>query len=321
MGDQIAIIGLDKVGLSLGLALKNVKNPITRVGFDLDTGAMKSAEKTGAVDKTVLNLHSAVEKADLVLLNLTAGEVLEYAESIVGSMQAGSILINMAPVHVVMCDWSISHLPAGCSLLNMTPVQAGGFLNSDEPSADLFKGSICLVSSPRGTNGSAIQQVVDLVDLMGASPLFSDPLEGDGYLSLTDLFPRIVSTLYLQASFTQPGWQEAGKAAGSAYWHISMPVRQFIAGKFAAREILLQKENVLRYLGLLQDEITDLKDAIQKGDEEKLGNTLQETINEQNLWMTNRLSGQWEKTPADIQKLPAGGWKKLLGMEPPGKKN
>ena len=256
------------------MALKNSKNPVLRVGFDLDAGAVKSAEKSNAVDKTMLNLHSAVEKADIVLLNLTGGEVLEYAGEISASLKDGATLINLAPVHAAMCEWARDHLPAGISLINATPVLAGGVLEGDDPSADLFRGSVCMITSPPGTSASAIQLVVDLAGLLGASPLFSDPVEADGLLTLADLFPRIVSSLYLQAAVNQPGWMEAGKTAGPAFLSLSKPVGKFIAGKFGAREILLQKENVLRYLGLLQEEIVDLQEAIQNGDEDALNKTL-----------------------------------------------
>lgn len=321
MGIQITIIGLDRVGLSLGMALKNSKNPVTLVGFDIDTAIMKTAEKIGAVDKSVFNLHSAVDKADLVLLNLTGGETLEYAEDISSSLKEGATLINLAPVHSAMCEWGKHHLPASRNMINATPVLAVSMLDKEEPSAELFKGSIVLISSPPATNASAIQLGVDLAGLLGASPLFSDPMEADGLLTMTDLFPRVVSFLVLQAAINQPGWMEAGKAAGPVFWQISRPIGQFVSGKFAAREMLLQKENVLRYLSLLQDEIDILQEAIQNGEEEKLQKNLQQCLDEQTLWLTKRSSGQWEKSAPEIKNAPTSGWKKLLGMETPGKKH
>jgi prephenate dehydrogenase len=320
MGIQISIIGLDRVGQSLGMALKNSKNPVTRVGFDLDAGTIKSAEKNDAVEKTIPNLHSAVEKADIVLLNLTGGEVLEYAGEISTSLKDGATLINLAPTHAAMCEWGKKHLPASINLINATPVLAGGMLEGDDPSIDLFRGSVCVITSPSGTSASAIQLVVDLAGLLGASPLFSDPVEADGLLTLADLFPRIVSTMYLQAAVNQSGWMEAGKTAGPAFRNVSKPVGQFIAGKFGAREILLQKENVLRYLGYLQDEITDLHQSIQNDDEDAINQVLQHSIDEEKTWLTKRISGEWEKTTPEIHNAPASGLKKLLGIEIPAKK-
>ena len=132
---------------------------------------MKTAEKSGAVDKGINNLHSAVEKADLVLLNLTGGEALEYAGEINASLKEGATLINMAPVHTAMCEWGEAHLSAGRSLINASPVLAGGMLEGDAPSAELFQGSFVLITSPRGTSASAIQLVVDLAGLLGGVSL------------------------------------------------------------------------------------------------------------------------------------------------------
>jgi hypothetical protein len=126
--------------------------------------------------------------------------------------------------------------------------------------------------------------------------------------------------MYLQAAFNQPGWKEAGKAAGPAFWHSSRPVGQFIAGKFGAREILLQKENVLRYLDLLGEEIEDFRKAIKNGDEKAIQETLQHTVDEHHQWIVKRTSGQWEESTQKTQNAPASGWKKLLGIEISGKK-
>ena len=68
MSAQITIIGLGKIGTSIGLALADETDQLTRIGHDKSMETAKSAEKLGALDKVHLNLHASVENADIVIL-------------------------------------------------------------------------------------------------------------------------------------------------------------------------------------------------------------------------------------------------------------
>lgn len=320
MAIQITIVGLDRVGLSLGMALRNSKTPEIVTGFDLDIPAMKTAEKVGALDNKASNLRSAVEKADMVLLNLTGGEVLEYAGQIMDYLKDEATIINMAPLHASMCEWAVNNLKNGCNLVNATPIIGGAWLESNEPSDQLFQQSMLMITSPKGTSPDAIQSVVDLTGEIGASPLFSDPVEADGLLAMTELFPKVVASLIIRTAITQPSWQDAAKSAGTAFWHSSLPAGQFIAGKFGAIEIMQHKDNLLRYLDLLQDEIAGLREALRTENQSAIENALQRSMDARTDWVSKRISGQWENNQAGTQPNPTSGWKKLLGMEIPARK-
>ena len=79
---QLTIIGLGQIGTSVGLALAEESERIFRLGHDRELGAARRAEKMGALDKVSINLHSAVEEADLVLLALPVDQIKETLEFI-----------------------------------------------------------------------------------------------------------------------------------------------------------------------------------------------------------------------------------------------
>src|SRR3990172_2924304 len=70
---QIALIGLGRLGGSIGMAL-GAQNGLQIAGFDRDPDAMRVAQSRGAVHRTEWNLINAVEGADLVLLALPLAE-------------------------------------------------------------------------------------------------------------------------------------------------------------------------------------------------------------------------------------------------------
>ena len=77
----------------------------------------------------------------------------------------------------------------------------------------LKKGLIGIVSPPQ-TDSGAIKLAADLTRLVGADPLFADPVEVDGLMSATHLLPQLLAAALLNATIDQPGWREAQKLAG-----------------------------------------------------------------------------------------------------------
>ena len=64
----ITIIGLGRIGSSIGLALKAPELDYEVVGHDKDGLVQKKAREIGAVDSTSWNLISACEPADVVII-------------------------------------------------------------------------------------------------------------------------------------------------------------------------------------------------------------------------------------------------------------
>jgi len=65
MSTQITIIGLGQIGASIGMALKDKKTSLHRVGYDKDQGVARDAETQGVVDQ-IKGLPEAIQEADIV---------------------------------------------------------------------------------------------------------------------------------------------------------------------------------------------------------------------------------------------------------------
>ena len=82
MAIQLTILGLGQIGSSVGLALREYKDKIHRVGHDKSRQAVNFAKENDAVDKTALTLSGAVKDADIVLLALPFQEIYPVLEFI-----------------------------------------------------------------------------------------------------------------------------------------------------------------------------------------------------------------------------------------------
>ena len=113
---------------------------------------------------------------------------------------------------------------------------------------DLFRDGLIGIVSPPGVPSDAIKLAADLTRLLGASPLFADPLEMDGLVAATHLLPQLLAAGLLNATVEQPGWREGRKVAGRSYAEVSAPIMYPTEPKTLTTAAMLNRENVIRVL-------------------------------------------------------------------------
>jgi prephenate dehydrogenase len=321
MAVQITIIGLGQIGASVGLALEAHKEIIYRVGHDRDLRIARKAEKMGALDKVMINVPSAVRQADLILLSLPSDQIRETMELIAPDLKEGAVVMDTAPVKEVVVNWAAELIAAERYYVGLTPVLNPAYLHEvdsgvDAAHSDLFRGSLLGIVSPPGTPSEAIKLAADLARLLGASPLFTDPVEIDGLMAATHILPQLMAAALLNATIDQPGWREGRKIAGRAYAEATSPITH-PAGPITMRSTaLLNRENVLRMLDGVIASLQTIRADIEGEDTEALDERLGRARRGRENWWQQRLSADWisEETPS-VEAPTASEWfSRMLGM-------
>lgn len=308
---QITIIGLGKIGASLGLALKSQTHQLTRVGHDRSISTMRTAEKMGMVDRTENNLHAAVEKADIVYLALPLDEIRPTLEEIAPDLMDGSAVIDASILPHTVCAWAQELLPAGRHFISALPTLNSNYLDDtttgiDGAHEDLFKNGLFVISSPPNTDSEALKLAADLGLLVGAHTLFSDPLEVQGLTSASYLAPRLVAAAFMNALTAQPGWLEGRKVAGQLLSQITLPADSFDEQKQTGAAVLYSKENTVRVLNDIMLAIRDLRDIIEDGSEDELRKQLEQAQTGRDTWLAQRRTRDWD-TILEAPKMPTSG--------------
>ena len=180
MSTQITIIGLGQIGTSVGLALSGHKEEMKRVGHDLDIVIARQAEKIGAIDRVAVNIPSAVEKSEVVLLSLPSDQVFETLELIAPYLAEGCVVLDTAPIKQAVFDWIQELLPAGRFYVGLIPVINPAYLNEgtngqEAAHADLFHNGLMAVAAPSSTHPDALQFASDLTRLILSLIHISEP--------------------------------------------------------------------------------------------------------------------------------------------------
>jgi prephenate dehydrogenase len=296
---QITLIGLNQIGASFGLALAEHKDQIFRVGVDRSQAVAHKAEKIGAVDKTMINLPSSVEKADVVLLALPVDEIQETLKVIYRDLKEGSVVIDTSPIKIAVEQWAKDLLPEKRYFVGAPPTLNPIYIEEaddsiDNAHADLFKKGLMVIPSPPGTDEGAIKLAADLSSLVGSTPLFTDQMEAEGLLAATALLPKLASIALLLATIDQPGWTEGKKLAGKAYASATSLATRLDESKFLGQTALLNSTNTVRVLNDLVESLLNLRDLIANQDEEGLQKALEHARDGRAAWMSQRRSAEYK---------------------------
>jgi prephenate dehydrogenase len=326
---KITIIGLGQIGTSIGLALAKIKDQATRVGNDREISIARKAEKLGALDKVAFNLPNAVKDADLVILAVPVSEIRETIGYIAEDLKPGSVLIDTSLVKTAVMEWAKELLPGPDRyFVALTPSLNPAYLleageTVDQAHADLFQNSLMLITTLPGIDESALNLASQLVQILGALPLYTDSAETDGLTAYTHVLPRLLASALVNVTMEQSGWREARKMAGHAYAQATEPAIHEDAGKSLAETALLNAENTTRVLDLMIDELQQVREAIISKDTEALQERLDAARTAREQWLHQRFSARWEDRVGKDVALPTGGdvVGRLFGFRPKKDKN
>ena len=218
MAGKVAIIGTGLIGTSMGLALRKSKpDSFHIVGVDSDIERSRKAEKMGALHRHENNLYQAVKDAEVVILAVPVGAILEVMEDIAPSLPDHCIVTDTGSTKLQVMKWAEQALPARVTFIGGHPMAGREVSGPDGARADLFTGAVYCICPPVAARGDAVQAVVGIAELIGAKPLFIDPDEHDSYVALVSHLPIILASALISSSNNNQGWREISRLVSSGY--------------------------------------------------------------------------------------------------------
>jgi len=320
---KLTIIGLGQIGVSVGLALDDKGELLQRVGHDRERKVAAYANKIGAVDRIENNLYKSVENADMVVLSLPVDQIQETMELIAEDLKEDSVVMDTGAIKGAVQTWAEEILPAKRHYVGLTPVINPAYLHVADTGAhaaraDLFRGGLMAIVAPPRTDSAAIKLASDLTRLLGAQPLFVDPLEMDGLMASTHLLPQLVAAGLLNATIDQPGWNEGRKVAGKAYAEATAPIVHLDDAHTLGESVMLNRENMLRVLDSTIAALYAIRSDIDENNPEALDDRLKRARYGREKWFAEREAAEWmaEDLPAvDMSNQPSF-FGRLFGAKP-----
>ena len=306
---QITIIGLGRIGTSIGLALR--RNPAAKllvVGHDRDISIAKLAQAKGAVDRAEWNLPNACENADVIVLCVSLSALRTALQELAPFAKAGCVICDTAPVKAPVLEWAAELIPAERYFVGGTPILNPTFLHDgltglDAARPDLFDGGLWALVPHDDAPENALKLISDLARLVGAKPFFMGAEEHDALMAGTSTLPALAAAALMRAVSNSAGWADARKLADRTFATATAPL-SFVSPTAVRAAAVLNPVSTLHHLDALIDQLNALRKAIAGRDESALDTLLHEAALTRELWLKTRGASDWEAEEAPKMEMP-----------------
>ena len=300
---SIAILGLKRVGTSLGLALKQYNkrggdNTFKITGYDATSKNTKAAKEMKAVDKITNRANGVARDQDIVVIVLPYGEVEGAYEMIAADMRPGAVVIDMSPLPQSSLDVAAKHLREGVHVVCAAPILGreyffDGVDETTRASDDLFRNGTMMLMPGVKCVKEAVSLAADLSKIVGAEPNFCDAAEYQALVAGMEAFPALLGALVFYQFSNSGGWENTQQFTNPSFAMLTRHL--FDTHPDDLRDLCLDSGPAL--LNHIDGLISNLKEAralIAEKDTVALGGVLESTSENYEQWINRRMTGQWD---------------------------
>lgn len=268
---QIGIIGLGLIGSSVGMGLRKWasaegKQKVEVIGFDIDVANERYAKgKLNAVDRTVSSLPAIAEACDLLIIATPVRAMRDVFEIIAPHVREGATITDTGSTKAEVLEWARELLPPTVSFVGSHPM-AGNTRGVEGASAELFTGATWVVIPTVTAGDAAVQNVVGLVNALGATPRFLDATEHDAYVAGISHLPLAMSAALVHALSADASWRDMKTLTAGGFRDTT---RLAAGDPIMSRDIFLtNRGGIARWLDRQIDELEKLRALLTETGEE-----------------------------------------------------
>jgi prephenate dehydrogenase len=281
------------------------------LGHDKDGTAAQTAAGMGAVDGST-GLKEAVKDSQVVFLCLPLSEMRETLGRIGPMLRENAVVLDTAPIRGRFIQWARESLPPGRYHIGLVPSLNPSILANQErgPKAaqpDLFHRSVMMVVSTPDTPEPVEELGMNVVRLLGAKPMLTDPAEADGIMTTAHLLPQLAASALIEACTGTEGWIEARKLAGRPFANATGEIAYYDDPASLQEAALTDPARVVHGLDVLIASLTGLRDQISGGETDEVGRRLAHGRKARDGWLDERTGAAWLTEGREPLEVPSLG--------------
>ena len=259
---NIVIVGLGIIGGSIAKALKkNTEHCI--IGIDKNQEVEKKALAEGAID--IIGDSESLGTADVVYLAVYPGAAVEYVEQNGKYIKQGAVVTDTSGVKYDICPALVElSVEYGFDFVGGHPM-AGKEKNGYEASdPEIFKDASYIIV-PCDADDNSVAVISGLARAMGfGGVMITSPSEHDRMIAIISQLPHVLACAYVMSPCCK---NHIGYSAGS-YKDVSRVAN--INAELWSELFLDNKENLVKELDILIENIDKIKKAIEEENKDEL---------------------------------------------------
>jgi len=267
---KVALIGIGLIGSSLAYAMRRVGLAAHISGYTHRAETLEKAKSLGFADTLHLELASAVNDADLVVLATPVGAFGELARELAPHLKRGSILSDVGSVKMAVVRDVGPFVPEGVHFIPAHPIAGTEQSGPEAGFAELFDGRWCILTPLPDADSAAVNILKTFWQRCGSQVETMDAKHHDLVLAITSHVPHliaynIVGTADDLETVTQG---EVIKYSAGGFRDFT---RIAASDPVMWRDVFLNnRDAVLEMLGRFNEDLSALQRAIRWGDGDML---------------------------------------------------
>jgi prephenate dehydrogenase len=257
----VAVVGLGLMGGSLAVSLRGSCGRVIGIARRVETTRL--AVGIGAVDEVSCDI-GVVAEADIVALATPVRHIIAAIPEVGGLMRQGALLMDLGSTKVEVVE-AMNALPEGIAAVGGHPMCGKETDGLESADADLFGGSVFVLTPTERTTRDAMLLAEELVLATGALPLKMDAREHDRAVATVSHLPYLLAASLVHVEMeAEAGGGKVERLAASGFRDTS---RLAASSLDMMLDILLtNREPVLSALDSFEAKIAEVRDLLDDPD-------------------------------------------------------
>lgn len=191
---KLALIGVGLIGGSFARAARAAGEVSEVIGFDADAVALSTALELGAITAAAPSAEAAVKQADLVMLAVPVGAMVETMRAIAPHLRADAVVTDVGSTKADVVAAARAEL--GTAFQRFVPGHpiAGRETHGVQSSRPrLFEGKLFIATPVHGTSDDAVGRIERLWQRLGCRVERMDPHEHDRVFAAVSHLPHLLA--------------------------------------------------------------------------------------------------------------------------------
>lgn len=273
MINRLAVIGVGLIGGSLARALRDARAVGEVIGYGRSLGNLQEAVELGVIDRAAVSVKDAVREADLVVLAVPVGSMLERLREVAAMLPADAVATDVGSVKgSVIASARAAFGDRFGAFVPGHPIAGTEQSGVAASRGDLFSGRRVVLTPDPATAAAALERVRTMWAATGADVVTMTAIEHDRILAASSHLPHLLAYALVDMLVRRDDHRAVFTCVGSGFRDVTR-----IAGSDPVmwRDICLaNRDAVLEVLTQYRDDLGEMIAAIERGD----GHWLHETF-------------------------------------------
>jgi len=190
---KIAIVGVGLIGGSIGIAARKRRLAGEVIGICRRETSRRKALKFKACDRATLDLARGVRDADLIIIAVPVGKIVDRVLECARHMKKGAIITDVGSSKEYLVREICKRTGNRLNFIGSHPMAGSdktGVLNAD---GNIFENAPLILTRTKNTKRKALRLLEGFWRILGCRTFILSPKEHDEHISLASYLPHIVS--------------------------------------------------------------------------------------------------------------------------------